>query len=202
MTGEGVDNALEYWTEVAARLHQTVVRVFDIRLRPGNLVLVKAKRGRESARTNYSDLITIAVSECREKLLEPGDPMVSYGVAHEMGHIVLGHVAPEGVLPPVVWDEIWAHYCAINVFLPEIVSIRSNGGFVQELPEEFRWRAYCSFHSRSLWTVEWSLERGYQILHEVAKRGGVRHALSAVIALCRPALSSAECVSLLRRFLG
>jgi len=105
---------------------------FGIHLKGIKPEFTRVEKGFSCSHNNYRDTIFIRYHDDSEIQLFPLKWALVYAICHETGHIVLGRVQELKYLPPVVWDEAWAHYCAVDIFMPALLPILKSEKLVQE----------------------------------------------------------------------
>lgn len=92
----------------------------DVRLPPVTLVIDVVPASQRRLAAVPPDTIHLAVAGVDDLRPPPTGGTTLYGVCHELGHLVVGHVLAGTPALPVVWDEAIAHLLAVDVLLPAV----------------------------------------------------------------------------------
>jgi len=162
-----------------------------------------SKNEKSYAYNNYDDKIKIYH---REKAITKKkcdyDFFLVYALGHELAHIILGKSFGKANLPPVAWDEIWAHFCSIDIFLPLFAS--------QYILHDFQFQYYSNEDKRildqkrnvALWSTEWLLNEGRSILKNIYKKSDFKTTLNSFSLITNSELSSEDCYFKLFQYLN
>ncbi|MFA5565546.1 MAG: hypothetical protein WC184_07305 [Acidimicrobiia bacterium] len=100
--------------------HQAATEQLELLLPAIQLQVSMVLVGQEILRTDYQRTIMLAISDIEQALPPPVGMNLIYGLAHEVGHLVIVRSIPEGASLAVVWDEAFAHHLALNTFFPAL----------------------------------------------------------------------------------
>lgn len=84
-----------------------------------HVILRRVPPDGERVATDYASTIVVEAAAASQ-FRPPTRWRWIYGVAHEVGHIVVARLLGPGRIPPVVWDEALAHFVATRMFLPDV----------------------------------------------------------------------------------
>lgn len=140
--------------------------------------------GQELLRTDYDQRIFVALASPDRVLPPPEGANLVYGVAHEVGHMVVARCLPTGAALPVVWDEAFAHFLALEAFFPALEAQFGSGIW----PGETAGWPQRQAHFSPGWGFadqEAQLERMTKVLVDIAGRLGGSAVLLKAVAACR-----------------
>jgi len=180
--------------ELSSTIQRIASQIFEFDFSQTILLLIKVPPGKENASTDYKNKISIRYSNKEQIEFSSNSMMMKYALGHEMGHMILGKACDYQNLPPIVWDEAWAHFCAMDVFFPQLMP-KANIT-LEDVISDSSSTGTTTDGRRGIqfsWDYSWSLNEAYHILQSLKGSNGPSDVLKHVMKICQPGLTSADC---------
>lgn len=173
-----------------------------LRLPPIDAVITAVEPGHEVLRTDYDRSIFLGLSSPDQAFPPPQGTNMVYGLAHEVGHIVLARFIPKGTSLAVVWDESFAHHLALATFFPAIDRALGDTPWPGESAGWQHRQSQLSNENSHFGSQTAQLVRTTTIVAEAAKRLGGERGLLERLSLQAPSKLSLMKIEQTLRGLG